>query len=275
MPAAGRPAILAGLRCGHHRVAWLAGAIAVAAAATLSGQAGPSQPSFPTQAEAITVDVVVLDRDGQPVAGLTKEDFTLLDGGQAQPIVGFEERRAPTGPATRAAATDAVPERVATNIPSGHERGRVLVILIDDLGLTATTAQQLGPALARWIREKADASDEITIQTSSGDLWWSAEAGAGRGDLVAVLDRLRGKKAPPPSTEWISEVEAYQIVVHESRLQAGGHRLAHRRPGRHHHGAGGAVAPADPGSECDRDRPRRESPPTRHSPASSCARRGR
>ena len=45
--------------------------------------------------------------------------------------------------------------------------------------------------------------------------------GPGRDDLVAVLDRLRGKKAPRPSTEWISEVEAYQIVVHESRLQAG------------------------------------------------------
>jgi VWFA-related protein len=219
MAAAARP-VLAGLRCGHRRVAWLAGALAVAAAASLYGQASPSPPSFPAQAEAITVDVVVLDRDGQPVAGLTKEDFTLLDGGRPQAIVGFEERRAPTGAETRAAATDAVPERVVSNIRRGDARGRVLVILIDDLGLTATTAQQLGPALARWIREKADPSDEITIQTSSGDLWWSAEAGDGRGDLVAVLDRLRGKKAPPPSTEWISEVEAYQIVVHESRLQA-------------------------------------------------------
>jgi VWFA-related protein len=211
MPATGRPAVLAGL----------AGMVALAAAATLSGQAGRSQPSFPAQAEAITVDVVVLDRDGQPVSGLTRDDFTLLDGGRPQPIVGFEERRARTGAAAPAAATDAVPERVATNIPSGHDRGRLLVILIDDLGLTATTAQQLGPALARWIREKAEPDDEITIQTSSGDLWWSAEAGTGRGDLVAVLDRLRGKKTPPPSTEWISEVEAYQIVAHESRLQAG------------------------------------------------------
>jgi VWFA-related protein len=205
MPAA-RPGVLAGLA-----------ALAVAAAVSLFGQASPPPPSFPAQAEAITVDVVVLDRDGQPVAGLTKEDFTLLDGGRPQPVVGFEERRAPRG----TAAAAAVPDRVATNIPGGHELGRVLVILIDDLGLTATTAQQLGPALARWIREKAEATDEITIQTSSGDLWWSAEAGSGRGDLVAVLDRLRGKKAPPPSTEWISEVEAYQIVVHESRLQAG------------------------------------------------------
>ena len=219
MPAA-RPAVLASLHCGHHRVAWLAGALAAAAAATLFGQAGPAPPSFPAQAEAITVDVVVLDRDGQPGAGLTKEDFTLLDGGRPQQIVGFEERRALTGALAPAAATDAVAERVATNISSGPARGRVLVILIDDLGLTATTAQQLGPALARWIGDKADARDEITIQTSSGDLWWSAEAGAGRGDLVAVLDRLRGKKTPPPSTEWISEVEAYRIVVHESRLQA-------------------------------------------------------
>src|SRR6185369_14481578 len=152
MPAA-RPAVLASLHCGHHRVAWLAGALAAAAAATLFGQASPSPPSFPAQAEAITVDVVVLDHDGQPVAGLTKEDFTLLDGGRPQPIVGFEERRAPRE--TAAATADAVPDRVATNIPSGHERGRVLVILVDDLGLTATTAQQLGPALARWIRERA------------------------------------------------------------------------------------------------------------------------
>jgi len=221
MPAAGRPAVLAGLRCGHHRVAWLAGVLAVAASAALFGQAGPSPPSFPAQAEAVTVDVVVLDRDGQPVAGLTKEDFTLLDGGRPQPIVGFEERRAPTRAAAPAAPREAIPERVASNIRSGPARGRVLVVVIDDLGLTATTAQELGPALARWIREKAEPDDEVTIQTTSGDLWWSADVGTGRGDLVAVLDRLRGKKMPPPSTEWISEVEAYQIVVHESRLQAG------------------------------------------------------
>src|SRR6187549_408518 len=107
MPAA-RPPVLAGL----------AGALAVAAAATLFGQASPSPPSFPAQAEAITVDVVVLDRDGQPVAGLTKEDFTLLDGGRPQPIVGFEERRAPTGAAAPAASRDVIPERVASNIRS-------------------------------------------------------------------------------------------------------------------------------------------------------------
>jgi VWFA-related protein len=212
MAVTGRTAVLAGL----------AGALAVAltAGAALSGQAGQSQPSFPAQAEAITVDVVVLDRDGQPVGGLTKEDFTLLEGGRPQPIVGFEARDVPTMTRMRTPAEAAIPPRAATNAGARDHRGRVLVLLIDDLGLTPTTAQQLGPALARWIREQAEPDDDITIQTTSGDLWWSAEVSAGRDDLVAVLGRLRGKRSPPPSTEWISEVEAYQIVIHESRLQA-------------------------------------------------------
>jgi len=152
---------------------------------------------------------------------LTKDDFVLLEGGRPQPIVAFEARQAPAAEAgTRAAEQAAIPQRVVSNVGARGARGRVLVLLIDDLGLTPTMAQQLGPSLAGWIREKAEPTDEITIQTTSGDLWWSADVGAGRDDLVAVLDRLRGKRSLPSSTEWISDVEAYQIVVHESHAQA-------------------------------------------------------
>jgi VWFA-related protein len=191
-------------------------ALAVVAAGhrAVSGQ-DRSPPTFPALAEAITVDVVVLDEAGQPVAGLDKDDFTLLDGGRPQPLVAFEERRAPTGD-TESRAGDAGPQRVATNVRPGRRSGRVLVVLIDDLGLTPAIAQRVGPALARWIRDEAEPTDEITIVTTSGDLWWSAEVASGRGDLMAVLDRLRGKRTLPPATEWISEVEAYQIVVQGS-----------------------------------------------------------
>src|SRR5258708_12181494 len=107
----GRAAVLVGL----------AGALALAVAAdsTPSGQAERSQPSFPARAEAITVDVVVLDKDGQPVAGLTKDDFVLLEGGRPQPIVAFEARQAPAAEAgTRAPAETAVPPpRVSTHRP--------------------------------------------------------------------------------------------------------------------------------------------------------------
>jgi VWFA-related protein len=214
MPAAPRSAVLA----------WVAGGLGLVAAghSVLSGQ-DRSQPSFPTQAEGITVDVVVLDKAGQPVTDLTRDDFTLLDGGRPQPIVAFEARRIAAGRAARdareaGAAADAIAERVVSNV--GSQRGRVLVVVVDDLGLTAPVAQQVGPALARWIREQAEPTDEITIQTTSGDIWWSAEVGSGRADLVAVLDRLRGKRALPPSTEWVSDVEAYQIAMLGSHGEA-------------------------------------------------------
>jgi VWFA-related protein len=196
-------------------------ALAVVAALSASDQEGPKPPSFPTQAEAITVDVVVLDRAGQPVRGLNRDDFTLLDGGRPQAIVAFEARETRVAETGAQAGENAGPQRVATNVGERSPKGRVLVVVIDDLGLTAPLAQQVGPALARWVREKAEPSDEITLQTTSGDLWWSAGVGTGRDDLVAVLDRLRGKKPLPSSTEFINEVEAYQIAVHESRVQAG------------------------------------------------------
>jgi VWFA-related protein len=201
-------------------LAVLGALVALAAfVSTLSGQVDRPPPSFPAQAEAVTVDVVVLDPHGQPVHGLGKDDFTLLEDGRPQPIVAFESRCAPAGTDTPAAA-DPGPARVVSNLPEPGRPGRVLILAIDDLGLTPPMAQELGPALARWIREQAAPMDEITIRTTSGEPWWSAEVAAGRADLLAVLGRLRGRRLLPPSTEWVSEVEAYQIVVHESRGQA-------------------------------------------------------
>src|SRR5437667_4020851 len=121
------------------RAASLAGllALATAAVSTLSGQEDRRQPSFPARAEAITVDVVVLDKDGQPVGGLTKDDFVLLEGGRPQPIVAFEARQTPAAEAgTRAAGEPLIPQRVVTNFVERSRKGRVLILVIDDLGLT-------------------------------------------------------------------------------------------------------------------------------------------
>ena len=39
------------------------------------------------------VDVVVTDRNGNRVAGLSKDDFTLIEDGKIQPITNFYEVR--------------------------------------------------------------------------------------------------------------------------------------------------------------------------------------
>ena len=43
-----------------------------------------------SRVDQVTVDVVVLDRRGQPVKGLTQADFTILDEGRPQSIVSFD-----------------------------------------------------------------------------------------------------------------------------------------------------------------------------------------
>ena len=58
--------------------------VATALSSIASGQERSAIPAFPTQADAITADVVVLDKDGRPVRDLTRGDFTLLEDGKPQ-----------------------------------------------------------------------------------------------------------------------------------------------------------------------------------------------
>ena len=44
-----------------------------------------------TKVRPITLNVVVMDVGGKPVASLTRDDFSILDNGQPKPIAGFKE----------------------------------------------------------------------------------------------------------------------------------------------------------------------------------------
>src|SRR3970040_925683 len=46
-------------------------------------------PVFRTRVEVVQLDVSVLDKHRQPVRGLTEKDFTILQDGKPQLIVGF------------------------------------------------------------------------------------------------------------------------------------------------------------------------------------------
>jgi len=69
--------------------------IAVVAAATLvaqtqqPSQAGQTLPTFRSRVQMIDVDVVVMDKRNQPVRGLAKEDFEIIEEGQSQEIRTF------------------------------------------------------------------------------------------------------------------------------------------------------------------------------------------
>src|SRR5262245_53532632 len=53
-------------------------------------QAPSPAPGFETQLGVVSVDVVVLDKNGQPQPGLTEADFTISEDGTRQQITSFE-----------------------------------------------------------------------------------------------------------------------------------------------------------------------------------------
>src|SRR4051812_46245170 len=78
----------------------------------------------------INIDVVVTDKKGNPITGLTKDDFVLLENGTPKPITNFYEVQAPhvttadvKTPPTAAAAKAAVEE-----IPDAQKRRIIFFI---------------------------------------------------------------------------------------------------------------------------------------------------
>lgn len=119
--------------------------------AALNPAQQPESPSAPeravirVQTRLVQVTVVVQDRKGEPVSGLTKDDFTLLDGGQPQTISFFSQQSDQVLPEGSAP----VPPSTYSNRPQrrGGVPASVSVIVIDELntdfGDLAYARQQL------------------------------------------------------------------------------------------------------------------------------------
>ncbi len=86
------------------------------------------QPTFQTEVELVTVDVAVVDKKGQSVRGLTRDDFVVTENDAPQTLTSFEAVVVPGGPASlgRGAAADGrLHERRSRQPARPHLRGGV------------------------------------------------------------------------------------------------------------------------------------------------------
>ena len=69
-----------------------------------------AQQSETIEVRITNLDVVVTDRSGNPITGLTKDDFEILEGGKPQTITNFSELRETSGaPAAATPASEIIP----------------------------------------------------------------------------------------------------------------------------------------------------------------------
>jgi VWFA-related protein len=109
-------------------------------------QAGPDQtPAFRSGIEVVTVDVGVIDKQGQPLRGLTSKDFIVTVGGQPRHVVTAEfVDRSAGQPAALSR-----PEVASVSTNEGGGTGRLFAFIVDqntlDLGGARRVAAATGP----------------------------------------------------------------------------------------------------------------------------------
>ncbi len=181
------------------------------APAVSSGPVPTAQaPVFGAGTELVQVDAVVLDRLGNPVEDLTEDDFVVKEDGRLQTIQEFEAVALPESAPSRTAATSFV----STNVqPRASRRPRSFVVVFDDAQLSKVSGERARDAVKHFLRIGLRDDDEVTLVSTATNAWWSACLGEGRDDLIAVLDRLQGRRPVDTSTGYMSDFEAMRIYV--------------------------------------------------------------
>jgi VWFA-related protein len=98
------------------------------------GQSDSAAPTLKVFSRETIVDVTVTDSHGNPVHGLTRNDFNVKEDGKPQPIRSFEEFGA-APPATTARPT--LPPHVYTNLQPPPTTGAVNILLLDFVNTAA------------------------------------------------------------------------------------------------------------------------------------------
>ncbi|MGA8044303.1 MAG: VWA domain-containing protein, partial [Terracidiphilus sp.] len=102
------------------------------AAATHAAPAAPTAV-FKTSARDVVVDVVVRQKNGNPVPGLAKQDFAITEDGVPQSIDFFEEHTAQAQPSAARRQMPPMPAGMRTNVPPAMPGDAVNVLLLDTL----------------------------------------------------------------------------------------------------------------------------------------------
>ena len=155
------------------------------------GAAGQT-PVFPTQAELVTADVVVLDGEGRPVPGLARDDFRVFEDGRPQAVTAFEEVEAvlPALVAPQAVTSTPSVARVATNM-SGPATRRTFAIVFDDLQIGDLDFERAKRAVETFVAREVRIGDRLVLFTTSDARYWATTRGPADAQWLEVLRHVR------------------------------------------------------------------------------------
>ena len=157
------------------------------------------KPAVASSGDLVELDVVVLDRDEQPVAGLRQEDFQIKEDGRVMDVKTF------------------APVNVLGSLQP--DDARIVALLMDDVGvgITGTSAMQ---AIAQVMFSPAGRGDELSV------LRLSSRSDEAFGDFNTARDRIAGYRGGmvPFSRRDTPEAVLKAVARISQQLEAVDHR---------------------------------------------------
>lgn len=151
------------------------------ASTALPGQSPPGSPTFKSEVQYVEVDVLVTDKEGSPVRGLTKDDFTVVEDRVQQEIASF---RFVELPIVSKASRTASPRSAESDIATNDGEGRTYVMLLNRGGNRARLTAR------RFVEEVVAANDQLAVVHVLGNMSAGQGFTRSRSHMLAAIDRI-------------------------------------------------------------------------------------
>ncbi len=197
------------------------------------GSAPPPEVTFRVEVNYVEEDVRVVDRNGNFVRGLKREDFQLMEDGKAQKVNTFGMVDIPIAPVLRPLfmGPDAVP--IEPDVAS-NERvtdGRLYLLLLDDYHTAPLRSQNVKNLARKFVLEKLGPNDQAAVVPTSGVLRGSQDFTQNRRLLLDAISNFVGQKLPSAAvtktearardeanSRGLSEAQAPEQITPENRF---------------------------------------------------------
>jgi len=185
-------------------------ALATALAAAQAPEAPPQTPATPApevtfkvEVNYVEEDVRVVDRNGQFVRGLKREDFQIFEDGKPQRVESFGmvdiPNTRPRKPMYLGPNAPPIEPDVAVN--KQVLDGRLYLLVLDDYHVAPLRSQNVRNLARRFVLEKLGPDDQAAVVVTSGLRRACQDFTQNRRLLIEAIDNFLGQKLPSAGVE--------------------------------------------------------------------------
>ncbi len=179
----------------------------------------PQTPRFRVAVDAVRIDAVVTDKDGNVVRDLTADDFEILQDGKKQKVTFAQFVPISVTPApSRAAVAPLKADRVtgAPLLPGGPVRReniqRTIALVVDDLSLSVESLFYAKRGLHEFIDQGMQPGDLVGLVRTGGSLDGLQPFTTDRRVLHAAVDNLKWNPSSGSGVEAFSAANRFAVL---------------------------------------------------------------